>query len=133
MFGLDTENTVGYQAFTLLASLLAVAVCFGWFFRMRFAANRLLPRFGTVGLPLRYSALVTNLTAKTQRGLTLLETLADTRPSFREWRAAQIADEKLARSFRVSERRRSNPFKVATVKNAAVPPLPPNQDAEVRL
>jgi len=133
MFGLDTENTVGYQAFTLLASLLAVAVCFGWFFRMRFAANRLLPRFGTVGLPLRYSVLVRNLTAKTQRGLTLLETLADTRPSFREWRAAQIADEKLARSFRVSERRRSNPFKVATVKNAAVPPLPPNQDAEVRL
>jgi len=133
MFGLDTENTVAYQAFTLLASLLAVAVCFGWFFKLRFAATRLLPRFGTVGHPLRYRVLVKNLTSKTQRGLTLLETLADTRPSFREWRAAQIADAKLAQSFRVSERRRANPFKVATVKNAAVPPLPPNQDAEVQL
>lgn len=133
MFGLDTENTVAYQAFTLLASLLVVAVCFGWFFRLRFAATRLLPRFGTVGHPLRYRVLVKNLTPKTQRGLSLLETLADTRPSFREWRAAQIADEKLARSFRFSERRRSNPFKVATVKNVPVPPLPPNQKAEVPL
>src|SRR5215470_4296754 len=59
LLGPDTENNVAYQAFTLLICLLAVAVACSWFFRGRFAASRLLPRFGTVGVPLSYSVKVT--------------------------------------------------------------------------
>src|SRR5215470_15738834 len=77
LLGPDTENNVAYQAFTLLICLLVVAVVCSWFFRARFAANRLLPRFGTVGTPLNYCVKVTNLSPKTQTGLALLENLAD--------------------------------------------------------
>ena len=37
------------------------------------------------------------------------------------------------RPFRVAQRRRGNPFKLATVKEADVPPLPPGGEAEVRV
>jgi len=47
---------------------------------------------------------VMNLTARTQRGLTLLDDLADPRPSFPEWLAAQHADEKHFRPFRIGRR-----------------------------
>jgi len=65
--------------------------------------------------------------------LSLLENLADPRPSFQEWRAVRLAEDKLVRSFRVSRRRRASLFKLATVKDAAVPPAPPNQETEVRV
>ncbi len=131
--GLDTENTIAYQGFTLLLFLLVVAFSFNGLFRARFTATRLLPRFGTTGQPLRYHARVTNLTARPQSELTLLEDLADPRPSFEEWRAVQQAEERQFRSFRVSRRRRADPFRVAKVKEAAVPPVPPNQEVEVPL
>src|SRR2546425_250268 len=73
ILGPDTDNNVAYQGFTLLFVLLAIAVCFSWFFRTRFAVTRLLPQFGTAGSPLIYTVLVRNLTSKTQTGLTLLE------------------------------------------------------------
>jgi len=47
--GVDTDNTVTYQAFTPIFFLLFIAIVFSWFFRARFSATRLLPRFGTVG------------------------------------------------------------------------------------
>jgi uncharacterized protein (DUF58 family) len=129
----DTDNTVAYQAFPLLLSLLLVAVPFSFFFKARFSATRLLPRFGTAGRPFSYCVVVKNLTAKGQRGLTLLEDLSDPRPSYREWLAAQLADEKRVRSFRFSRQQRTPPFRMAPVKDAAVPLIPPNQQTEVSL
>src|SRR5438552_11505105 len=35
IMGLDTENTIAYQGFTLLLFLLVVAGCFSWFLRVR--------------------------------------------------------------------------------------------------
>src|SRR2546425_11794050 len=64
IMGLDTENSVAYQGFTLLLLLLLVAVAFSWFFRARFSATRLLPRFGTVDHPMDYTVIVQNLTPK---------------------------------------------------------------------
>jgi len=40
---------------------------------------------------------------------------------------------KYVRPFRLSRRRRGNPFRLAKVGEAAVPPLPPRQSAEVRV
>lgn len=132
LLGVDPENTVGYQAFTLLTALLLVAVLFSLRFRLRFSALRQLPRFGTVGQPLRYQVTIRNLSRKSQVGLTLLEELADPRPTFAEWMALQLDDEKHVRPFRVSQRRRTNPFKRATVKEVAVPAAPPDQQVMVQ-
>jgi uncharacterized protein (DUF58 family) len=133
VMSIDTDNNVDYQAFTLLFCLLLVAASFNVSFRARFAAERRLPRFGTAGHPLRYSLVVKNLTTKPQRGLALLENLADPRPTFREWFAAQLDQERHAHSFRFSQGRRLNPFRVATIKEAEVPVLPPNQEVEVQV
>ncbi len=131
IMGPDTENNVTYQGFTVLFFLLLVAISFSCFFLGRFSAERHLPRFGTVGCPLRYSVRVSNLTAKPQAGLELLEILADPRPSFTEWLAVQMADEKQLRSFRFSQGRRTNPFKPALNRAATVPTILPHRQAEV--
>lgn len=129
MMGFDTDNSVAYQGFTVLASLLLLGLVFMPLFRAQFSVTRTLPRFGTVGQPLTYQVTVTNLTAKPQEGLTLLENLADTRPRFAEWKAMQIDDEKHVRHFRFSNRRRFNPFKFAEVGEAPLPVIPPGRSA----
>jgi len=103
VLGLDPENSVGYQGFTLLLGLVLVAVLGGFRFKAAFAAERLLPRFGTVGQPFHYRVVVRNPTRKNQAGLTLIENLADPRPSFQEWKALQADDQKYVRPFRVSQ------------------------------
>jgi len=133
MLGVDTDNAVTYQAFVFLLCLLLVAVVGSCFFRVRFSASRSLPRFGTVGGPLAYSVQIQNLTRKTQADLTLLENLTDPRPTFAEWMAAYHAETRDLRSFRVGRRRRHPSPRLLTVKEAAVPAIPPGQSVEVRL
>src|ERR1043165_299762 len=132
LLGPDTENNVAYQAFTLLVSLLLVAFVCSWFFRGRFSAVRLLPRFGTVGAPLNYSVKLHNLSSKAQKGLALLENLADPRPTFPEWLAGTPAADKQIRSFRFSQRSRTKWYRVATLRESAVPPVPAKLEIEVR-
>jgi uncharacterized protein (DUF58 family) len=132
MMGSDTENTVVYQALPLLFFLLVMAAAWGWFFRARFSATRLLPRFGTVGRPFYYRVMVKNLTRKPQGDLTLLENLPDPRPPYREWKVTQLADERKIPLFRFSPRR-SNPHQIATIKEATVPPMFPKAEVEVRV
>jgi len=131
--GVDPDLSASYQAFTLLLCVMLVAVCFARFFPARFSATRLLPAFGTAGVPFRYRVVVRNLTARPQSGLTLLENLVDPRPAFPEWRAFQLAENKRLRSFRVSQRRRVNPFQLVRIKEAAIPAAPPNQEAGVQV
>ena len=131
--GVDIENTVTYQSFTLLLSFLLLALASSLFFRATFSATRTLPRIGTAGQPLHYRVQVKNLTAKNQTGLTLLEELADPRPAFQEWMAFQMAESKRVRPFRVTQRRRENPFRRVKVKEAEVPPLPAHGGAEARV
>lgn len=88
VLGLDTNQTVAYQAFTFLLALLLLATGWSPFFRTRLAARRILPRFGTAGQPLGYRVVVHNETRRPQSGLTLLEDLADPRASLEEFRHA---------------------------------------------
>jgi uncharacterized protein (DUF58 family) len=129
----DTDNNLTYQALPLLLMLLVVAVCLSRLSRVRFSAARAVPRFGTVGCPLDYRIVVKSLSRKVQSGLTLLENLADARPSFDDWVALQRAEQKALRSFQFSTRRPTNPFKLAVVKEAVVPPASPGQEVEVRV
>jgi hypothetical protein len=131
--GVDIENTVTYQMFVLLLGMLIFAFVSSRFFRGTFSATRFLPRFGTVGEPLHYRVLVKNLTSQTQNGLTLLENPDDPRPPFQEWLAFQLAENKRLRTFRVSERRRTNPFRLVRLTEAEVPPLLPKAGTEVRV
>ena len=128
--GTDIENTVLYQAFSLLLALLLLAVAGSFFFRAKFSAMRSLPRTGTAGQPLRYRVQIKNLTLKTQASLTLIEELADSRPVFVDWLAFQLAESRRIRPFRVAQHRRKNPFHLAKLKNAEVPPLPANGSGE---
>jgi uncharacterized protein (DUF58 family) len=128
--GVDIENTVTYQSFTLLLAFLLLALASSFFFRTAFSATRILPRIGTAGQPLHYRVQIKNLTTKNQTGLTLLEELADPRPAFQEWLAFQLAESKRVRPFRVTQRRRENPFRRVKVKEAEVPPLPARGVAE---
>jgi uncharacterized protein (DUF58 family) len=131
--GLDPDLSASYQAFSLLMCLVLVALCFTGAFPARFSVIRRLPAFGTAGSPFNYRVIVRNLTARPQEGLTLLENLADTRPPFRDWWALQVEEQKRLRSFRFNQRRPVNPFKLATVKDAALPAAPPYQDTEVQI
>jgi len=131
--GLDTDNNSMYQAFPLLLGLVLVAMAFCGPFRPRLAVTRLLPRFGTAGCPMHYKVRVRNLGAGPETGLGLLEVLVDSRPTFREWRTAQIDTNRQSRSFRVSQHRRMNPFKTAKVGNAVVPGLAPSEEVEVQV
>lgn len=131
---LDTETLTAYQGVPLLLLLLASAIVFSWFFRLKFSAVRVLPRFGTAGQPFVYRVRIKNLTPKMQRGLTLLENPADPRPTFEEWLARQLAEERKVRSLRLSRpQQRYNPFRVATLENASVPQIPPNAEVEVQI
>jgi uncharacterized protein (DUF58 family) len=132
MMGTDTENTVIYQALPILIFMLLTAGLFSLFFRARFAATRLMPRFGTVGQPLYYRVMIKNLTNKAQSDLTYLENLSDPRPSYSEWKAAAIADNQKIRPFSVSPRRGKR-HRIANIKEAPVPSMPPKGEVEVRV
>jgi hypothetical protein len=131
--GVDVENTVAYQAFSLLLALLLPAFVCSWFFRVKFSALRQLPRMGTAGQPLHYRVTITNLTPVAQAGLTLLDELADLHPAFPEWLAFQLAENRRLRPFQLYQRYRPDPFKLATVEEGEVPEISPQGEAEVDL
>jgi hypothetical protein len=131
--GTDIENTVTYQSFALLLAFLILGLASSLFFRAKFSAKRILPRVGTAGQPLHYRVQIKNLTVKNQTGLTLLEELTDPRPDFREWLAFQMAESRRVRPFRVTQRRRKNPFLLANLKEAEVPPLAANGETEAQV
>jgi uncharacterized protein (DUF58 family) len=131
--GVDIENSVTYQSFTLLLAFLILGLAGCFFFRARFSATRLLPRVGTAGQPFHYRVQIKNLTGKAQTGLCLLENLADPRPRYEEWLAFQMAENKRVRPFRMAQKRRQNPFQIATVREAEVPPLLANGEIEANL
>ena len=82
LMGFDTDNSVAYQGFTVLLSLMLVGLVFMPVFRGKFSVTRSLPRYATAGQPFQYRVTVMNHGEHAQPGLTLLENLADTRPRF---------------------------------------------------
>ena len=84
--GVDTKQTMAYQVFAFILSMLLVAVLWSWCFSDRLSLTRALPRLGTVGVKLRYSIAVENRTSKVQTGLQLKEEFADPRPTLGQFR-----------------------------------------------
>ena len=128
--GMDIENTICYQLFALSFGLALLG--FGWsiFFRARYVVTRRLPRVGTAGQKMLYKIHVQNLTPELQAGLVVLEDVADPRPSYAQWLAFQFAEERRTKAFRVTRRKARNPFRIATVREAQLPPVPVRGEAE---
>lgn len=126
--GLDLEQALAYQLFSLLFALLVVSMVCSMFFRGNFGLRRSLPRFGSVGNPLTYTVQIENRTRRRQSGLALLEKLADARMSFAEF--AAVTKARTNRSFR---RARFRSRKRALIKPAAIPSVPPGGAATVEV
>jgi len=132
LFGMDIENTVGYQAFVALFFVLTASFIGSRIFRAQFSVERALPRFATAGLAFHYQVAVRNLNRTQQNNLALLEDLEDPRPSFAEWRSFIRAENRKAKSLRIM-RPAKRPFTIATIKEAVVPSLQPEGTAEARV
>ncbi|MBI4660938.1 MAG: DUF58 domain-containing protein [Verrucomicrobia bacterium] len=131
--GMDMDQSMSFQVFLLAFCLLAVSISAACFFRGRFVVERALPRFASVGQPVAYPIKVSNRTAKTFRGLELLEGLTDPRPTLAEFTAARKAAAR-GRSFRLSlAASPSLNVRQATVKPVSLPVLPPNGEAETQV
>jgi len=84
--GIDTSQTATYQAFTLFAALLGLAIAGSAFFRARASIERELPRYLTAGEPCPYRVTVTNRGRRALAGTSLEEHYRDPRPGYTEWR-----------------------------------------------
>lgn len=82
VFSADTRQSMAYQLFALLISLLIIAWLSSWLFRIRLTAQRFLPQFATVGEVLNYRVRLYNHTKHWQRSLSLVEDISQTPPSY---------------------------------------------------
>jgi len=87
--GIDLNQTLTAQAFTLLAALLLLAFAASFAFRARIEVRRELPRYATAGEDFVYRVTVTNRGRTPLAGATLAERFRDPRPGYEEWRAAR--------------------------------------------
>ena len=136
--GLDTRQTMAYQAFTFLLAIVVIAMVSSLFFRCHLSAIRILPRFGTVGITLAYRIVVENRTGKPQSGLIIFENLEDPCPSFHEFVATPEPAGKKRNPFDrafgyyrwlwlISKKQR------AAARAVTMPPLQPNSETEVHI
>ena len=125
--GVDTTQSVAYQAFALLACLLAVAALTLPFLRARVKVERELPRTATAGDPFTYRVRVTNAGSGVLDGLSLVEDRADPRPSHEAY------NEAISWPTYRAWKRLVNASRLATAREHAVPALGPGAAAEVEV
>lgn len=94
-FGVNTRVGMTYQLFALLTVAFAVALLTSRFGGLPVTASRVLPRYATVGQPLRYRLHLHNHGATVQRDLSVFDELREPPtaatplgylPSYRRWR-----------------------------------------------
>jgi uncharacterized protein (DUF58 family) len=85
--GVDTTQSVAYQAFALLAALMVAAALCLPFVGTRVKVDRELPRVATAGKPFTYRVRVSNAGTAAMDGLSLREDLADPRPTHEAYNA----------------------------------------------
>lgn len=130
--GADMDQTVAFLGVALLASLLLVAMLWSAFFRGRFTARRLLPRFGSVGQPLAYHLVVRNTSTRDYRVLEVLDELVDPRPTKTEF--AQARRRLIREGFKKLRLIPTVPPQTIAIgiKAVSLPPLGSGTEASVR-
>ncbi len=129
--GIDTELTLAYQIFTLIASVIFVAFVAQLFLRTRFHATRELPPFATIGEPVSYRIRVHNDDQTAHTSLALVDELIDPRPTYAEFRQTKGGDAPrasvLARWRALLSRRQ-----VAETKPCPIGILGPGDDVDIK-
>ncbi|MEW6264170.1 MAG: DUF58 domain-containing protein [Thermodesulfobacteriota bacterium] len=85
VFGLNTNLTLAYQAFTFLLAVLILALASNLVFRPRLTIQRRLPRFGSVGRPLNHGLLIHNESRRSLTGISISEEPVHQPPSQEEF------------------------------------------------
>lgn len=88
VFGIDTERSTTYQAFTVLVAVLALGGLFALRLRPGVRVAREVPRTATAGLPFAYRLRLSNPTPRARAGLRVTDNLADPRPDLAGFLAA---------------------------------------------
>jgi hypothetical protein len=135
VLGIDTNQTLAYQLFTLTAALLLLSVTGSWLCRKKCKVRRILPPYATVGEVLVYQVEIENQGRTTQHSLALLEHLPHPRISFAEFSrlglggSGNFFDDYVGypRWRALMEQRRG-----ARVEEQVVPPLLPRTHSEVQ-
>jgi uncharacterized protein (DUF58 family) len=127
----DAEQSMGYQVFALLLCFAVAAMAVAPFFRMKFTAERVLPKFGSAGHALRYRIVIRNRSGKAQKGLQVLDGLTDPRLSFSDFLAVTRPTRR-RKSLRISA---ASPDvrRARQIKPVMLPTLPPNGSVEVEV
>ena len=86
IFGIDTRQSLAFQVFSIITSLVFLAMLSAFTFRGKFRIRRILPDFGTVGEALNYKLLVENLNGRWERDLLLIDELDSPIPGFDEFK-----------------------------------------------
>ncbi len=138
VFGLDTNRTMAYQAFTFLAALLGISLAASLFFRPKFTGRRSLPRFATVGETLSYRILIHNMSRRSRRGLLLRERLTTPIPTFEEfstapWKGAKAGGALVRALGFYRWRNLAKSKQAASIKEHPLPDLLPGGEVEVRI
>jgi len=80
-FGINTREGMTYQLFVLLTVLFTVALLASRFGKLSIVVTRSLPRFATVGQPLRYGLHIANQGIRAQADLLAFDELRDAPPA----------------------------------------------------
>ena len=83
--GTDTTASVAYQTFSFLLFVVVLSVAGLLWSGRRVGFERIVPKFGSVGEPLPYVAVVRNKTRRTMKSLSLIEELVDPRPTLEQF------------------------------------------------
>lgn len=122
--GVDTTQSVAYQAFGLLAALVLVAALCLPALRIRVSVQRELPRVVTAGEAFTYRVRVSNPNAVAMDGLSLFEDFPDPRPALDTLRASVAFP-----TYR-AWKRMVNASRMADVPEQPLPALAPGVTAE---
>jgi uncharacterized protein (DUF58 family) len=83
--GADTNASCCYQSFALLVCVVLFSAACTPFGRPKLSLQRVLPKFGAAGEPLRYRIVARNQSRRAENALQLIEELPDPRPTFHEF------------------------------------------------
>jgi hypothetical protein len=147
--GLDTNITMAYQGFVVLFTIFLLSTiwcCTESIRQKRFrkkrqrfiSAERLLPRFGTVGERIEYQVTLRNHSTQSIQGLSYLEDLPDPRPQLGEFLNSHFIEEEKQsvldrhlgsyRWTRLIEQKRS-----AILTEQFIPSLAANRETEMKI
>lgn len=134
LVGLDVTQSIAYQAFLIMLALLITSIVVSRILSVpyKFRFYRILPRYGTVGVPLKYK-LVIDWEGKVISSACVQELDLVAKPSFDEFNAEVQAEERYMKSFRVSRKPFRRTRLLAKWKAQETPELAPGRQIEVKM